>query len=203
MNKLVILFAIFLIFGFGNNCFAQDVPGVPNGAMVKSSPDDYDNGIRIRSIELERVKSESYRIAAAEKAAKSRKINYSQIKEDFELLQKLQNEIVRTYVTGKQINYARISELSSKLNDRAERLDVNLSLSTEKNAKKSDKNISDPENVKDVIIVLDKAIGNFVINPVFKNLGVIEPNDAEKAQLELQNIIRLSNVLAQKSEILK
>jgi len=189
-----------LIFGSFGSSFAQLAPGVPNGSVGKNSRDDYDNGIRIRSIELERVKSESYRSAAAEKAATERKINYSQIKQDFELLQQLQNQIVKTYVTGKQINYGRIGALSSKLNECAERLDKNLLLFAETEVKKSNKNVSAPEDVKDLIVIIDKSIGKFVTSPVFQNLVIIEPNDAEKAELELRNIIRLSNFLAQKAD---
>lgn len=201
MNILIkILFVILLIFGsFGSN-FAQTTPGVPNGSVGKNSRDDYDNGIRLRSIELERVKRESYRSAAAEKAASDRQINYSQIKQDFELLQKLENEIVKTYVTGKQINYSRIGELSSKLSECAERLDKNLLLSVEKTEKKSNKNITEPEDIKEIIVVLDKSVGKFVTNPVFQNLNVIEAKDAEKAEFELKKIIRLSDFLARKTE---
>src|SRR5215208_2143178 len=100
MNVLIkFLFVILLVVGSFGNGFAQSVPGVPNGSVGKNSRDEYDNGTRLRSIELERIKRESLRVAAAD----NRRINFSQIKEDFELLQKLQNEIIKTYVTGKQI----------------------------------------------------------------------------------------------------
>jgi hypothetical protein len=200
MNVLVkFLFVILFVLGSFGNGFAQSVPGVPNGSVGKNSRDEYDNGTRLRSIELERIKSESLRAAAAD----NRRINFAQIKEDFELLQKLQNEIIKTYVTGKQINYGRISELSSKLNDCAERLDKNLLLSTEKTVKKPNEKDSDAEEVKGIIVVLDQSIGKFVTSPVFQNLGVIEPDDAEKAEIELQNIIRLSNFLARKADLKK
>ena len=103
MNIWILLFVmLFVSSGFVS---AQNIPGVPNGSANKDSRDEFDNGIRLRSIELERVKRENYRSAIAEKAAENRKINYSQIKKDFELVQKLQNEIIKTYVTGKQIDY--------------------------------------------------------------------------------------------------
>ncbi|MEP7039910.1 MAG: hypothetical protein ABI891_16380, partial [Acidobacteriota bacterium] len=123
-----------------------------------------------------------------------------QIKKDFELLQKLENEIVKTYITGKQINYKLISEGAYKLNECAQRLQGNLSLSDEKSAEKAKKNQTEPENVKDIIVILDTAVGKFVVNPVFKNLNVFETKDAAKAELDLQNIIRLSKFLAQKTE---
>ena len=195
----ILYFSLVVLFTTFNCISAQNIPGVPNGSVGKDSRDDYDNGIRIRSIELERIKRESNRSEIAAKAAENRKINYSQIKKDFELVQELQNEIVKTYVTGKQINYGRISELASRLNNCAGRLDKNLSLSDE-NTKQKPTNDQAPEAVSDLIVVLDGFIGKFVTSPVFKNLNVIESNDAEKAEFELRNIIRLSEVLAREAE---
>ena len=198
MKSLIFLFVVLLV--FTGNVFAQDVPGVSNGSISKNGRDDYDNGIRIRSIELERVKSENYRSAIAQKAAENRKINYLQIKKDFELLQKLQNTIVKIYVTGKQINYQRIGDLASKLGECAKRLETNLSLTNDKELKKSSKKIANLQEIKDVIVILDRSIGSFVTNPVFQNLNIFETNDSEKAEFELQNIIRLSEILEQKSK---
>ncbi len=201
MNTLILLFiVVFVSFG---SISAQNVPGVANGSVAANSRDDYDNGIRMRSIELERIKTESYRSAAAAKSAKSREINYSQIKKDFELIQKLQNEIVKTYVTGKQINYERIENLASKLNECAARLDGHLLLSADKSAIKFDEKLIALEDVKDLIVVLDKAIGNFVTSPVFKNLKIIETDNAEKTEADLYSILRLSRRLAEKSAIYK
>ena len=196
MKILTVLFVLLFVVGLSGNIFAQNIPGVPNGSVASNSRDDYDNGTRIRSMEMERIKKETYRSAAAE----NRKINYSQIKKDFELLQKLENEIVKTYITGKQINYKRISENAYKLNECAQRLRGNLSLFAEKSDEKIDKNKTEPENVKDIIVVLDTLIGKFVVNPIFKNLNVFETKDATNADLGLQSIIRLSKTLAQKSE---
>ena len=196
----IFIFLCIILFGFLGNISAQNIPGVPNGSAGKDSRDEYDNGIRLRSIELERIKRESYRAAAAEKVAENRKINYSQIKKDFEMVQKLQNEIVKTYVTGKQINYRRIGELALELNDCAKRLDKNLLLYTEKTLNKTGKKNAGSEEVKDLIVILDKLIGKFVANPVFQNLNVIETKNAENAELELQNIIKISELLATQSE---
>ncbi len=196
MKILTVLFVLLFVVGLSGNSFAQNIPGVPNGSVANNSRDDYDNGTRIRSMEMERIKKETYRSAAAE----NRTINYSQIKKDFELLQKLENDIVKTYITGKQINYKQISENAYKLNECAQRLRGNLSLFAEKSDEKIDKNKTEPENVKDIIVVLDTLIGKFVVNPIFKNLNVFETKDAVKADIGLQSIIRLSRLLAQKSE---
>jgi hypothetical protein len=198
MKKTIFLFAV--LFVSVGNIFAQNVPGVPNGAVAKDSRDEYDNGIRMRSMELERIKRENYRSAMAEKAAEHRRLNYNQIKKDFELIQNLQNQIIKTYVTGKQINYQRISELASKLNECAVRLDKNLSLYVEETEKKSKKNNSEPGDVKDTIVILDKSLGKFVTSPIFRNLNVVETKDAEKAEFELKSVIRLSDLLARKAE---
>ena len=194
MKNLIFLFAV--LFVSVGIITAQNVPGVPNGSIAKDSRDEYDNGIRLRSIELERVKNESRRSAIAEKAVENRRINYSLIKKDFEMVQKLQNDIIQTYVTGKQINYKRISGLAFQLNEHADRLDKNLSLS----ASKSIKSKSESADIKDIIVILDKSIGKFVVNPIFKNLRVLETKDAENAEFDLQNIIYLSSFLGRKAE---
>ncbi len=192
---MIFLFSVLLV--FGGEIAAQNVPGVPNGSVARDSRDEYDNGIRLRSIELEKVKNESHRSAIAQKNSEKRRLNYSQIKKDFESVQKLQTQIVKTYVTGKEINYKRIGELAADLNECAKRLDENLLLADEKSLKKSKQKNSDTEDVKDLIVILDKFIGNFVTSPVFSNLEIVETKNAGKAESDLQNIIRLSNLLAQ------
>ena len=196
--KILFFLSVIVLASFGNTA-AQTIPGVPDGSAGKNSRDEYDNGTRLRSIALERIKRDSYRSAAA-KSAENRRINYSQIKKDFETMQKLQSGIIKTYITGKEINYKAIGELALKLNESAKRLDGNLQLFAEKPLKKSNKKISDSENVSDLIVALDKSIGTFVSSKIFQNLNVIETEDSEKAGLELQNIIRLSDFLAVQSE---
>ncbi|HQU84375.1 MAG TPA: hypothetical protein PKY59_14660 [Pyrinomonadaceae bacterium] len=195
MKNLIFVFGILLFSGV--NIFAQDVPGVANGSIAKNGRDDYDNGIRIRSMELERIKLQNYGL----KVVETRKLNYSQIKKDFELVQKLQNTIVKTYVTGKNINYQRIAELASNLNECAKRLDTNLLLTNEETPKKTDKKFTEIKDVKEVIVLLDKAVGNFVVSPVFQNMHVYDAVESEKTEGELRNIIRLSFVLEQKSKL--
>ena len=196
--KILFFLSVIVLASFGNTA-AQTIPGVPDGSAGKNSRDEYDNGTRLRSIALERIKRDSYRSAAAAKSAENRRINYSQIKKDFETMQKLQSGIIKTYITGKEINYKAIGELALKLNESAKRLDGNLQLFAEKPLKKSNKKISDSENISDLIVALDKSIGTFVSSKIFQNLNVIETEDSEKAGLELQNIIRLSDFLAVQS----
>ncbi|MCD9185907.1 MAG: hypothetical protein LUM44_05710 [Pyrinomonadaceae bacterium] len=195
MKSLVLMVGI-LLFSVGN-IFTQDVPGVANGSVGRNSRDDYDNGIRMRSIQLERAKRENYR----QRVIEIRKMNYAQIKKDFELLQKLQSEIVKTYVTGKEINYKRIGELASKVSECAKRLDANLSLYEEDQPSKSKLKESELQDIKNIIVVLDKSVGNFVTSPIFQNLNVIETKTTENAETELRNIIRLSFLLEQKSKV--
>ncbi|MEO6589231.1 MAG: hypothetical protein ABIP06_07975 [Pyrinomonadaceae bacterium] len=195
MKKMIFLFSVLL--AFGGKLHAQIAPGVPNGSIAKDSRDEYDNGIRLRSIELEKIKNQSHRSAAAQETFEKRRLNYSQIKKDFEAVQKLQNQIVKTYITGKEIDYKHISALAAELNESAKRLEENLLLADEKSLKKSEQKNSAPEDIKDLIVILDKFVGNFVTSPVFVNLEIIEPKVAGKTESDLQNIIRLSSLLAQ------
>lgn len=193
------IMVFFLSFG---NLSAQNVPGIPNGALGKDTRDDYDNGIRLRSIELERIKRSNSRKTSAREKSENYKINYLLIKKDFEKLQKLQDEVIKTFLTGKQINYGRIGELASELNGCAERLYKNLLLPAG-NAEPLDFEITISKAVRDLIVELDNNIGVFVNNPIFQNLNTIETKNAEKAEIDLQSIISLSNILARKSDQLK
>ena len=81
--------------------------------------------IRSREIELERVKRDS-RKPNLTADLNGRVIKFSEIKEDFESIQKLQNSIVEIYTTGKKIRYEEIGKLALEINKGAVRLNLNL-----------------------------------------------------------------------------
>ena len=80
------------------------------------------------------------------------------------------------------------------MNKKSVRLESNLFNITEIDDKNSNKKKS--VSVRDLIIELDKAMGNFVDNPIFKSNKLIEQNDVEKSQTQLEKIINLSEMLS-------
>jgi hypothetical protein len=189
MKKMIFLLLCLLLFATFSN-FAQVLQTVTEIEMRDSS------SLKRRSIELERVKRDADKPFAKE-SDEEVSIRFAKIKEDFENIQKLQAEIIKAYTTGKQINYQKISESAAELNKKAIRLEANLFNIKAIVNKKIDKKKQPP--VRDLIIELDKALGNFTDSPVFKSSKLIEQKDAEKSQQQLEKVIKLSEILSKEA----
>jgi hypothetical protein len=199
---LVLVFAVVL--GI-STVFAQPPgAGAPPGAGDKTLGD---NDIKLRSVELERVKRDAQLAEAASYAPINPKLSvqFSQIKDDYEAIQLLQAAIIKAYTTGKTIDYAMIETSASSINKRALRLDSNLfaSSKTDKIETKSDEKKEKVLTVRDLIIGLDGAVGNFVSSPIFGKLKVIEPDVAIKTRDDLFRVLNFSEKLSKESKKMK
>lgn len=154
-----------------------------------------DNSTKIRGIELERLKREAHKPLPDEDAA-ARERRFRETKRRFEDIQKLQNRIVRTYRTGKTINYARIGESASEMSASAAWLDVNVFGAERSEGESPRREKARREDVRDLIIELDGAIGKFVDSPVFQPSSVLEKDDYQEAQKRLRGIMLISRRLA-------
>src|SRR5215204_2469582 len=112
-----VFFLAFLAFPVAAQ-FLSRVPVVETEVRDNSS-------VKMRSIELDRVKREAKK-ATAEKFGPASVNNFLEIKEDFEKIQVLEGRIVKVYTTGKQIEYAKIAAFSDEINKSASRLKGNL-----------------------------------------------------------------------------
>lgn len=174
---------------------------------VSGDKDLRDDNIRMRSVDLERTKRDAKKSETENSGAASTVLptaviksdidtKYPQIKEDFEGIQNNQTEIIKTYTTGEKIDYQRIKNLAETLSKMAKRLDGNLfAPQVEKKKEKPKETVTDKKNIKELIIDLDNAIGDFVSSPMFLNLRVIEPRIADKTQFDLAKIIEISQTL--------
>lgn len=154
-----------------------------------------EGSIRLRSIDLERVKRDGNR-PAEKNAGKEQAIKFAMIEDDFAKIQKSQDAIVKAYTTGKKINYEKISDAAHDITKQAHRLAVNLF--------SEDFELIDPQekasganqkSVRDLIIEIDNTLGVFITNPVFQNIKIVDPTSTEKAQLDLKKIYILSDKL--------
>jgi hypothetical protein len=201
--KMTLVMA-FLVLGVAN-LFAQP-PGAggPPGAGDKNLGDDQ---VKLRSVELERVKRDAQIIEAASYAPINPKLvaQFAQIKEDYEAIQILEAAIIKAYTTGKTIDYATIETSADGIGKKALRLDENLFAATKKDRLevKPDEKKEKPLTVRDLIIGLDNAVGNFVSSPIFGKIKVVEPDVAIKTRDDLFNVLRLSEKLAAEARKLK
>ena len=194
------LLSILLIFAASifSNIYAQITPP---GAGDK---DLRDNGIRMRSVEIERIKRE-----ANKGGAQSSLINveieskFKQIKEDFEGIQISQAAIVKAYTTGAKIDYPLIETSAKDVHKRAKRLDRSIFVEdTEIEGDKKEKE-EKKITIRDMIVELDNMIGSFVSNQMFANLKVVDQTVAKGAKADLNKIIKLSEKLSQESGKMK
>ena len=189
------ILGVFGLLVFTSSIFAQISPNPVVETEVRDN-----NSIRMRSIAIERAKRDSNNPTKKE-PTKEEIIKFAEIKQDFENIQKLQDQIVKSYTKGKKINFGKISDSAAELSKKARRLDINLFGTESDNPNKTNsKNEIREKSVRDLIIVLDQAIGNFVSNPIFTNNKLIDTKMSEKSQLDLQKIIKLSETLSKEAK---
>jgi hypothetical protein len=205
--KLTLLLIVFV----GAACYANVHSQTPPPGAGDKSLENRD--IKNRSNELERIKQE------AEKPDRKNQnspapppVNFQQVREDFETIQKLQDDIVAAYSKGKEINYKQISVDSAQMNRSATRLESNLFPPLEK--KKENKKAAQetggqaaepalPQDVKSLIVEQDNTLAAFVSNPMFTNPQVVNPDNNAKAHSDLQRLIKLSAAMQQEADKLK
>ncbi len=190
---------IFLAF-LASSISAQYISPVP---VVETEIRD-NSSARIRSIELDRIKRDGKK-NGAENLGPASVNNFLEIKADFEQIQILEKNIVTVYTTGKQIEYQKIAAFSAEINQSASRLKKNL-FSLQTNDQKKSPNAPEvqektlPGDVKKLIVELDNTIGAFVNNPIFLTPKKAKLKEKEKAEADLEQVIRLSVALKQEAE---
>ncbi len=200
MRKIIFTILLISIAGVSSNIFAQRE--TPAGAGDKNLAD---NNVKMRSVELERVKREAAVAEAASFAPINTKLaaKFPQIKEDFEGIQMLEDSIIKAYTTGKTIDYSLIESAANGINSKAKRLDANLFADTKKEEVTTKKDAEKVKPVRDLIVELDNAIGTFVKSKIFGNIKIIEPEDAIKTRTDLISILQLSEKLSIEAKKMK
>lgn len=204
MKQLIVVMSI--CFGLSSfEAFAQSP--APPGAGDKNLAD---RSIKDRSIELERIKREASKPDRKNEAqVATDAARFEEVKEDFENIQRLQDEVVTAYKTSKQIEVQKIAANAEQINKRAIRLESNLFPTTEeKKSSKKSKEVQKevpalrplPQDLKSLIAEQDNALAKFVGNPMFTNPSVANVNDQATARTDLQKLIRLSAALKTEAE---
>ena len=180
----------------------------PAGSSDKGA---MDRSVKDRSIELERIKRDAEKPDAKGQQSPSpeTKAKFEEIKEDFEGLQRKQDEILKAYTGGKQVDLEKIASNSEQMNRHAVRLEANLFPPLE--AKKGKKKTKDekgadtpvaalPSDLKSLIVEQDNTLASFVGNPMFINPQVANVADNAKAHSDLKKLILLTAALKTEAE---
>ena len=161
-----------------------------------------ENSTRMRSAEFERIKREAEKPTFESTA--ERENRFARVKENFENIQKLQDQIVKIYTRNKKIDYGKISNSAAEITKKSFRLSENLfGEKLEKIVENKPEEKNKQKKVPDLIVALDNAIGDFVSSPIFKDRQTIDRKISEKAEEKLREIIELSDTLAKESAKLK
>lgn len=120
-----------------------------------------------------------------------------QIKEDFNLIQVLNNEMIRAAFSDQALNFETLSDKAADIKKRATRLKATIRLPPPKEEKKSleDQERDGLEQLKASLLLLRKSIGGFVNNPFFQHPGVVDVQQSAQASRDLQVIIELSDAI--------
>jgi hypothetical protein len=127
------------------------------------------------------------------------KLALKQIKEDFEHMQAVNNEMMRTVSTAETLDYKSISETVSEINKRAKRLKGNLRMADGEKGEAL-KVASDGAELKQSLYRLDSLIMSFVTSPLFQNPNVLNTDLRTKANRDLEGIIEMSQTVRKNAE---
>lgn len=197
MNKLILFALTVLVTGAYSIVSAQDPPTVsPPAVGDNASP--IDNSIKLRSVELERVKRDAEKKATLRRDD-GKELKFSIVKDDFEGIQKEQMLIIEAYTKSKEINYKQISKSSNKITEMAVRLRANVFIAEDD--WQTDEGTQDDGNpyigigLRNLIIDLDNAIGGVVSSPMWQKLAVVDPEVSATVEANLVKVIKASGAL--------
>jgi hypothetical protein len=128
-----------------------------------------------------------------------------QLKEDFEQLQTVNNQMMVMVFANNVLDYKRISEATTEIRKRAVRLKSNLPLpAPEKDGQEEQPgkgwNELNQGQVKPALQTLDDLIQRFVTNPVFQQPEVVDIQQSSKARRDLEVIIKLSEKIKKSAD---
>lgn len=196
INKTVLVIVI-LAAGSLFAVSAQDAPTVSTPAVPDNAQPLSDN-IKLRSVELERIKRDAEEKAVL-RQENGKVLSFSEIKDDFEGMQKQTDLIVGIYQSPGAIDYKSIGKEANEITAMAIRLRGNVFMPDEEEAKKDrsvvEENPYVGKGARDLIIELYNSVGDVVQEPMWQNLQVIDPEASRRTEGNLVKVIQASNAL--------
>jgi hypothetical protein len=135
-------------------------------------------------------------------ATERRRNMFPQINEDFQRIQVIHNELVRMMQAEKGLDYARLITLSTELKKRGNRLRTSLVLPESEKREDQETLPVEDASIKKSVVALHELVVNFVTNPIFKNLGVVDAKMVSQASDNLRDIIQVGEDIKKTAEAL-
>src|SRR5215204_1390943 len=121
---------------------------------------------------------------------------FLQFKDDFEGMQLANNALADLVVAAEPFDYREIGKQASEVKKRAARIRTTLVLP---DADKQEKPGEKPA-LKDAVTQLGLLVQEFISNPMFQELTVLDANHTVKARRDLDEIVRLSEHIRKTAE---
>jgi hypothetical protein len=180
-------FSIPLVLFISSNSYGQ-FPGRPGNNR---------NDIPTREWALANIRQEAKMQYAREKL-----LAQLALRDDFRKLQIVNNDLMKRVFLGSRINAAKITpkEIESSLGEikkLAKRLKTNLALP--ESEKESTSGSAYSVDLSPGLLMLDKAVMDFVENPMFQQPRVFDSELALKAGKDIDKVLRLSDFLRKRA----
>jgi len=119
-----------------------------------------------------------------------------EVKQDFERIQVVYNEIVLAMSGDRALQYGQILDAIAEIRRCANRLKKNLAFPAPENRGDREEGVALKEGeIKPSLRRLCLHIANFVTNPVFETMAVVDVEQSGKAGRDLEEIIGLSDLV--------
>lgn len=122
----------------------------------------------------------------------------AQIREDFNTIQVLNNEMIRAAFTGQELDYASLYEKAGEMKKRANRLRDTIKFPDDQSEERehtSQENF-DEVRLKTSVLVLRNMVKSFVTNPLFQqHAGALDVQLSARANRDLRGIADLSDTI--------
>lgn len=122
-----------------------------------------------------------------------------QMREDFHQLQVVNNELMKSVFVKNSIDPKRLLAAITEIRKRATRLKASLALGESDGdlEKTNAMNCAPPEKfeLSPTLLLMDRAVMNFVNNPLFQQPKVLDSKLAIKAENDLGEVLRLAGVI--------
>ncbi|MEP6924173.1 MAG: hypothetical protein ABI954_06895 [Pyrinomonadaceae bacterium] len=187
--KRTLFLTIFIVVGSVIGIFAQSHVS----EAVQNAKDRFSE-FKNRSNELERMR----RDADTPVRPATHEVKFPEIKEDFEQIQIINNDLQPNAALANPDLQA-VYKAAGEIRKHALRLQSNLFVPD--NKKKSKKKVVNADDnaqsfdLKNKANALEIAISNFIKNSMFQNIQVVNSEDSQRAQKDLENIIKLSEAI--------
>lgn len=196
INKTAFIAAAISILTLADSMLARQArPGAGARAAARAK----DNELYQREMALKSLGKEPRTLSKREQL-----LALKEIKEDFESLQAVNNDMMRDCSEVVLLDFKLISEATTEINKRAKRLKTNLAMRLGEEDKKDEKpSVIEGEQMKASLAKLDQLIMSFVTNPLFQNPKVLDANLSSKSGDDLEQIILLSKIIKKSDEKLR